>query len=229
MTWTAGNVLTAAQLNQQLRDNFNAAFPVGSIHYFLQAGTTVETAINGFALEMNGVAVNRSTYSSLNTLLSGLSYPFGSGDGTSTFNLPDAVGRALYHMAASGHADVNALGDSDGLTKTTRTPQHNSSNSLGVATHSHAAGLLAISPNPHTHGSPHTNFVTNGGLVASPGAGSGAEVGNNLDTATASTSLSVTGSTANSTPAITGAIGPGGTRPNDLSPWLVAGVFAVKF
>lgn len=29
-TWTAGAVLTAAQLNAQLRDNLNAAFPLGA-------------------------------------------------------------------------------------------------------------------------------------------------------------------------------------------------------
>lgn len=122
-TWTGGETLTAALLNQELRDNLNAAFPVGSVHYFMQAATSVETAINGFAVEANGVAISRTTYSALNTKVAGLSYPFGSGDGSTTFNLPDIRSRALYmHGTGSGHSQVNGLGDSDGLTLANRRP-----------------------------------------------------------------------------------------------------------
>lgn len=122
-TWVAAETLTAALMNEQLRDNLNAAFPVGSIHYFMQAATTTETTINGFALECNAVSVLRATYPNLNTLLSGLSYPFGTADGTH-MTLPDMFGRSLHAMSASGHADVNAIGDSDGVTKASRTPKN---------------------------------------------------------------------------------------------------------
>lgn len=205
VTWVAGQVLTAANLNQQLRDNLNAAFPVGSIHYFMQAGTSVETTVNGFALEMNGVAVSRTTYTNLNSLLSGLSYPFGSGDGSTTFTLPDARGRALYHAAAGGNADVSTLANSDGLALASRSPKHNTT----VGSHSHGAGTLGVS-----------NVATSDTTVNVVGSGQQSV----LQTLTL-TSPSVTGSTGSATPSG----GPGGTRPTDLSPWLIAGIFAVKY
>lgn len=121
-TFTAGETLTAAKLNEQVRDNWNAAFPVGSLHWRMQAATSVETTIDGFCLEGNGVSVLRASYSNLNTKLGALSYPFGTADGTH-MTLPDLSGRKPTAMAASGHADVNALGKSDGLAKASRAPR----------------------------------------------------------------------------------------------------------
>jgi hypothetical protein len=131
-TWVAGETLTAALLNAELRDNMLAAEPVGSLHYYIRAATSVETTVNGFAIEANAASVLRASYAALNTLLSGLSYPFGTADGTH-MTLPDTPGRSLVAMAASGHADVDALGDSDGLTKTSRSPKHNSSNNVTIS------------------------------------------------------------------------------------------------
>lgn len=122
-TATAGDELTAAFWNAQVRDNWNAAFPVGSLHWRMQAGTTTETTIDGFVLEANGVAVSRTTYSALNTKLSGLSYPFGSGNGSTTMTLPDLAGRTPVSMASGGNANVDAVGDSDGNAKASRNPK----------------------------------------------------------------------------------------------------------
>lgn len=162
MAWTAprtyvsGETLTAAILNADLRDNLNAGFPTGSLHYYIRAATTTETLINGFALEANGVAPLRATYAALNTLLSGLGYPFGSGNGSTTFTLPDIQGRGLVQQASGGHADVNALGDSDGLAKAARTPKETvsisgvtDSDSGNLAVASAAGSFAAI--DGHTH------------------------------------------------------------------------------
>ncbi len=120
-SWVAGEVLSASLLNAELRDNLNAAHPVGSLHYYIRAATTVQTTINGFSLECNASTPLRATYTALNTLLSGLGYPFGTGDGSTTFTLPDLQGRSPVAMASGGHTDVNGLGDSDGLAKPSRT------------------------------------------------------------------------------------------------------------
>jgi len=221
VTWTSGEVLTAADLNQQLRDNLNAAFPVGTIMYFMQNGTSVATVINGFALECNGVAVSRTTYTNLNTLLSGMSYPFGSGDGSTTFNLPDTRGRALYHMAASGNADVNGIGDSDGVALASRTPKHNTT----VGSHNHSGSSLTATVTDPGHS--HTSVTTTAAGSSTAAARGNGVASSNVGTTTETTGVTVgmsgnTGSTAPSG-------GPGGSRPSDLSPWLVAGIFACKF
>lgn len=145
-TWVASETLTAALLNQELRDNLNAAFPVGSLHWFMQSETSVATPIGGFALEANGVAVGRTTYSALNTVLSGLSYPFGSGDGSTTCNLPDLRGRSAWMCGSNAACDI---GDNDGVTESSRQPKHQHTESLSGS----SAGLSIT-------GSPGGTFVT---------------------------------------------------------------------
>lgn len=186
-TWVAGETLTAALLNAQLRDQLDAAVATGKLDFFVRAATTVETPLSGGWLECNGVSVLRATYPDLNTLLSGLSYPFGSVDGTH-FTLPDLQGRSLVAMASGGHADVNALGDSDGLTKTSRTPEGSVAVSVsgsitvdsGVTGGESISGTVVqsgtgvvVASTPHVHG--------DGSLAGSfSGSGSGPVPGNYL-------------------------------------------------
>jgi microcystin-dependent protein len=148
-TWVAGETLTAALMNQQVRDNWNAAFPTGSLHFRMQAATSVETTVDGFALEANGVAVSRTTYSALQTKLAGLSYPFGSGDGSTTMNLPDLRGRAVVmHATSGGHSSVNALGDSDGVALASRTPAMSDTVSISGSTSTDGSHVHAeVAPN----------------------------------------------------------------------------------
>lgn len=202
-TWVAGETLTAALLNTHLRDNLDAAFPVGSLHWRMQAATTSQTTIDGMLLECNAVSLLRTDFAALNTKLSGLSYPFGTVDGTH-MTLPDLQARSPMMMSSGGHTDVNALGDSDGVTKANRTPKHNSTNSLATA-----------SDGAHTHTVP----ALNGG---SPIATLGADVG-------VGTVGVTSGSSGTHTHTITGTIGPGGTRPIDSGTYLVVGVIGVKY
>lgn len=170
-TYVAGETLTAAILNAHVRDNLNAAFPVGSLHYFIQAGTSTETTVNGFALECNAVNVTRATYSSLNTLFSGLSFPFGTGNGTTTMGLPDLRARAPHGMASGGHTDMDGLGDSDGQGVTTRTPRHNSS--VTDPQHSHTY----VSANPGLSWAPGSNAAATALTTTTTAASTGISVG----------------------------------------------------
>lgn len=66
--------------------------PIGSI---VQFSATAASLPSGW-LECDGRAVSRSTYSALSDLyaaIPGNAYPYGDGDGTTTFNLPDFRGR----------------------------------------------------------------------------------------------------------------------------------------
>jgi hypothetical protein len=124
-TWVPGELVTAAQLNQYIRDNMNAMFPVGS--YLLRAAsyTTTETAVEGRWLQCNGAAVSRTTYAALFAYLNSLTpaLPFGVGNGSTTFTLPDLRGRTPY--ATGEHSTVDAMGDSDGTAIASRGPSHN--------------------------------------------------------------------------------------------------------
>lgn len=195
--------MTAALLNQELRDNLNAGFAVGTIHYFMQAATTIVTPINGFALEGNATTPVRATYSSLNSLMSGLSYPFGNGDGSTTFTLPDIQGRALHGMSASGHADVNALAASDGVAKASRTPE--------TAAHTHTGPS-------HTHSFSDTATTGNASAAAIAGSAGGSATSTNH-----THDVTVSGTTGSGG---TGNTGSGGAH---TGAYIVAGVWAVKY
>lgn len=79
--------------------------PVGTLVQW-----TTPTLPPGF-LYAAGQNVSRVTYSKLNALYASASYPFGTGDGSSTFGVPDARGRALFgrdDMGASAASRITA-------------------------------------------------------------------------------------------------------------------------
>jgi len=67
----------------------------------------------------DGTAVSRTTYS---TLFSTIGTLYGTGDGSTTFNIPDLRGRMT--VGKGTHTDVDALGDNDGAAIGSRTPKH---------------------------------------------------------------------------------------------------------
>jgi microcystin-dependent protein len=87
-------------------------------------GGTVAPA--GYLL-CNGAAVSRSTYANLFSLIS---TNYGVGDGSTTFNVPDAAGRSLLGLGSN--TDVNAMGKNEGVAVANRTPVHNSTPALTV-------------------------------------------------------------------------------------------------
>lgn len=123
-SWSVGELVTAANLNTHLRDNMSAMLPIATIIYRAYNYATAETAVEDRWLMCNGVAVSRTTYFDLFTYLNALTpaLPFGSGNGSTTFHLPDLRGRAPYGEGEL--ADVDAMGDSDGLAIGSRGPAH---------------------------------------------------------------------------------------------------------
>ncbi len=132
----SAGALTSAELNIVV-DAINALFPVGFYGYLCRAATTAETLVN------NSTSVLRATYPDLNTLFSGLGYPFGTVDGTH-MTLPDAQGRSLVSMSSGGNANVDALGDSDAVAKASRTPKGSVTVSGTTGAHTHGAGSYAV-------------------------------------------------------------------------------------
>lgn len=90
----------------------------GSIPTGTYLFTAAASAPSGF-LMCEGQAVSRRTYAKL---FETIRTEYGAGDGSTTFNLPDMRGRALYGKGT--HTDVDALTDSDGTAVGSRTPKH---------------------------------------------------------------------------------------------------------
>ena len=86
----------------------NITVPLGAVIDYHSA-----TPPNNNWLLANGQAIGRSAYAALNTLYSAASYPFGNGDGSTTFNLPNYTDKMsiaagnLYAVAATGGAVSN--------------------------------------------------------------------------------------------------------------------------
>jgi microcystin-dependent protein len=154
----------------------------------------------------DGSAVSRTSYS---TLFGVIGTTYGSGDGSSTFNLPDLRGRAPIGYAASGgHTDVSTLGNNDGVALANRRAKHNHTNSLTLPNHVHSVSAYVVdfdfdSPNYNT-GAPNA-------------AGAHKDYGHTND----SSIISVSVGNPTSNPAVSGTIGPSGTNPNDAPAYLV--------
>jgi microcystin-dependent protein len=112
-TWVTGEIVTAAHLNQEIRDNLLTVTPAGAI-----TGYGALTAPSGWLL-CDGTAVSRTTYAAL---FAAIAAGYGAGDGSTTFNLPDLRGRTAVGLGT--HADVSALANGDGLAVGSRRPKH---------------------------------------------------------------------------------------------------------
>lgn len=98
-------------------------FAVGDIKYTAYdygtgtSETVVEDETGGW-LVCNGAAVSRTTYARLFELIS---TTYGTGDGSTTFNIPDARGRALWVCGTHTATDP---GDNDGVAESSRQIKH---------------------------------------------------------------------------------------------------------
>lgn len=143
----------------------------------------------------DGTAVSRSTYS---LLFSRMGTRHGVGDGSTTFNLPNRVGKFAVGLDPAD-VDWDVVGEKGG----TKVPT--------MPSHVHTNGTLAVSPSSHSH--------TQGAdaLVASPGAGGGILV-NGGASSTGSTALSITGSL---DAASSGSATNGNSPPYDTTRYIV--------
>ena len=149
--------------------------PSGALMPF--AGASAPT---GFLL-CHGQAVSRSTYA---TLFSAISTTYGSGDGSSTFNLPDLRGRVIAGQDDMGGSSADRLTNQTGGIN-----GDNLGDTGGSETHALTTAQLAS----HTHSFSDTDSITamtflNDGLGVNRG-GSGASSSSN------SISVSISGTT----------------------------------
>ncbi len=93
-------------------------------------------------LECDGSAVSRTTYAALFAVV-GTTY--GSGNGSSTFNLPNLTGRFAVGQDA-GQAEFDVLGESGGSKSVTLTSAQS-----GLPAHGHGATGLTIGGGDHEH------------------------------------------------------------------------------
>jgi len=116
--WNVYNAGTATWIKIGEIDNVNNTFtPVSGSGDSFEIGDLKQSSIasnHGKWLICDGSAISRATYSSLNTVYSGQGYPFGNGDGSTTFNIPDMRGRVGGAIGAGPGLTVRAIGASLG-------------------------------------------------------------------------------------------------------------------
>jgi microcystin-dependent protein len=124
---STGVSLNTGWIDLSIASGAEAAIPTGTISQFAGAAAPAGWLI------CDGSAISRTTYS---TLFDVIGTTFGSGDGSTTFNLPDLRGRVPAGYAPSGgHPDVSTLGNNDGVAAAYRRPKHRTS--LSDPGHSH--------------------------------------------------------------------------------------------
>lgn len=146
-TWSNLGFHTA--IDNHIADTaLHSGVPTGAVMPF--AGTATPT---GFLL-CQGQAVSRTTYSALYTALGGASSPFGQGDGSTTFNVPDLRTRfPLGRASSGGFSSMGGTGGSIDHTHSTPNHTHTTASHVHSMTHNHAL-------NDHTHVGPsHTHSV----------------------------------------------------------------------
>jgi hypothetical protein len=114
------------------------------------AGTVAQ--IPAWALFCDGTAYSRATYAALNAFLSTAGYPYGSGDGATTFNVPDTRGRVLAGFDPGGATNrltspnAATLGSAAGFQL-----QNSSANTPGGVLVSAASPDVSVAPDGHIH------------------------------------------------------------------------------
>jgi microcystin-dependent protein len=110
-------------------------------------------------LVCDGSAISRTTYSALYSALGSASSPWGQGDGSSTFNLPDLRGRTPIGAGTGSGLTARSIGQSGGEEAHTlgiaEIPSHTHQQSLGgsISTVQNVAGNYVI-------GDANTSYVT---------------------------------------------------------------------
>jgi microcystin-dependent protein len=158
----ATSFLAAGTAGQVLQSNGTAApswvssssiFPSASMQMFagaitqtVSSGVVTTTAPTGWLLA-NGNAVSRTTYSALWTALGTTSSPYGQGDGSTTFNLPDMRSRTAIGVGQASGLSNRTLGGTVGTESETLT-----SSQIPAHTHPNTVGSTAGGTNNITSG-----------------------------------------------------------------------------
>lgn len=203
-TYTGWNISVAGAIGPTGSTGSGAA-PAGSIEAF--AGSSLPTNY----LWCNGAAVSRATYSGL---FSAIGTTWGSGDGSTTFNLPNLAGRFSLGAGQGATAYNGGTGTNRSLGQMSNGDPNSGATIAGAETHGQIANELAghshsitITDPGHTH-----NFYGGGANSGSANATWGQA---NSVYATLNTSLSYSGVTA--TASVTGS----GAQMSIMNPFAV--------
>lgn len=111
----------ATSISNIINDVITTAVPVATV-----TQTAAASAPDGWLI-CDGAAVSRTTYAALFTALGGLSSPYGLGDGSTTFNLPNLKGRVPVGKSTGGtFANLGAVGGEESHKLTiAEMPYHN--------------------------------------------------------------------------------------------------------
>jgi microcystin-dependent protein len=109
------------------------------------------TAPSGFLL-CDGSAVSRTTYAALFGILG---TTWGTGDGSTTFNLPDCRGRVLVCRAAGGNAEVATIAGNDGTAIGSRRVKHAHTNGVSATPSLSASHNLSLPDHAHGFNQPY--------------------------------------------------------------------------
>lgn len=179
-------------------------------------------------LACDGAAVSRTTYA---RLFDRVGTTYGVGDGSTTFNVPDARGRALF---CANNYGTNGTATGDDRVSGSRGA---SGGNTQLAQHLHANGTLEIGDPDHEHSGPsHTHdavgtitiearLASVGGdfLAYSPDGAAGSPSSANIAGATAAAGTGATGS-GNLNPTINGSTANTGTgTAGNVPPYLMVG------
>lgn len=104
----SGNTTDFVDGTNNCRNLVNATFPTGTVLDY--AGATAPTLF----LLCDGTAYSRTTYAALYAILGGASSPWGQGDGSTTFNVPDLRGRAVIGAGQGTGLTNRTLGATGG-------------------------------------------------------------------------------------------------------------------
>lgn len=149
MVWTSSDVTAGDDvlatdhntLRADVLEVFDSAVPLGSVTMW--AGGTGDVP-DGWEL-CDGSAINRTTYSDLYDLLG---TTFGSGDGSTTFNVPDMRDRFVVGAGSSYSRNSKGGSNSNNLAHTHSVNSHNHT----TGTHSHTVSSHRHYTGAHSHG-----------------------------------------------------------------------------
>jgi microcystin-dependent protein len=152
-TWVAGEYPTAAQFNQDVRDNVA----------YVAAGVTPTGAVLPYAgaaaptgwLICDGTAKSRAVYAELYAVV-GTTY--GAGDGTTTFNIPDLRQRVPLGKAASGTGST--LGGTGGSKDAVAVSHNHTQDAHDHTQDAHSHPFTTGSNGSHEHDTPNQYVVT---------------------------------------------------------------------
>ena len=145
----------------------------GVITQSVSAGVVTTTAPTGYLL-CNGDAVSRTTYSALWTALGQTSSPYGQGNGSTTFNLPDLRSRVPVGVGTGSGLTARTLGGTVGTENTTlaitNLPSHD---------HAFTPSGSVQNESAHVHASANAGWhahASNNSILLYVGAGGGANL-----------------------------------------------------